>query len=133
LAGKKGAAARWDGKPHGKSHGKPDADDMANECDSDAPTRPDQTNKKSVPASPRKKPKTRLPDSWAPNEAHAQYAEAEGIALDFQAQRFRTHAEANDRYLVNWDAGFRNWLLTAERTTKTKPAANSPWSKDFHK
>ncbi|SMY01305.1 hypothetical protein BSP239C_03211 [Brevibacterium sp. 239c] len=43
LAGQKGAAARWgsksDSKPHGKSHGKP----MANECDWDAPTRPDPT------------------------------------------------------------------------------------------
>jgi len=26
-----------------------------------------------------------------------------------------------------------NWLLKAERTAKTKPAANSPWSKDFYK
>jgi hypothetical protein len=83
--------------------------------------------------SSRKKPATPLPATWSPNEAHTQYAEAEGIALDFQAERFRTHAEANDRRLVNWDAAFKNWLLKAERTTKTKPAANSPWSKDFHK
>lgn len=81
----------------------------------------------------RKKPKTPIPASWAPNEAHTQYAQAEGIALDFQADRFRTHAEANDRRIVNWDAAFKNWLLKAERTTKTKPTAASPWSKDFYK
>lgn len=130
LAGKKGAAARWDSKSDGKPHSKTDADSMANECDSDAPTRPDPTPIKSVSRSGPKKP---IPAGWSPNEAHAQYAEAEGIALDFQAERFRTHAEANDRRLVNWDAAFKNWLLKAERTNKTKPAANSPWSKDFHK
>jgi hypothetical protein len=86
-----------------------------------------------LPKSGRKKPAHAIPANWSPNEAHAQYAEAEGIALDFQAERFRTHAEANDRRLVNWDAAFKNWLLKAERTTKTKPAANSPWSKDFYK
>jgi len=130
LAGKKGAAARWDGKPDGKSHSKSDADSMANECDSDAPTRPDQTTKKSVPRSGPKKP---IPANWSPNEAHTQYAVTEGIALDFQAERFRTHAEANDRRIVNWDAAFKNWLLKAERTTKTKPTASSPWNKDFYK
>ena len=86
-----------------------------------------------VPTSGRKKPASRLPDSWAPNEAHTQYAGAEGIALDFQAERFRTHAEANDRRIVNWDAAFKNWLLKAERTTTTKPAASSPWNKEFYK
>lgn len=132
LAGKKGAAARWDGKSHSKPHGKSDADAMANECDSDAPTRPDQTNKKSVASSGRKKPATTIPASWSPNEAHAQYARDEGIDLTFQAERFRTHAESKDRHLVNWDAGFRNWLLTAERKTAPKPAASSPWSKEFY-
>jgi hypothetical protein len=81
----------------------------------------------------RKKPASRLSASWAPNEAHTQYAATEGIALDFQAERFRTHAEANDRRIVNWDAAFKNWLLKAERKTATKPAANSPWNKDFYK
>jgi len=81
----------------------------------------------------RQKPKRRLPESWAPNEAHTQYAGAEGIALDFQAERFRTHAEANDRRIVNWDAAFKNWLLKAERTATTKPAATSPWNKEFYK
>lgn len=133
LAGKKGAAARWDGKPDSKSHGKSDADDMANECDLDAPTRPDQTNKKSVASAGRKKPVTTIPDSWKPNETHTQYAQDEGIDLTFQAERFRTHAESKDRRLVNWDAGFRNWLLTAERKTAAKPAASSPWNKDFYK
>lgn len=130
LAGKKGAAARWDSKPDGKSHSKTDADSMANECDSDAPTRPDPTNKKSAP---RSGPKVPLPVSWAPNEKHAQYAETEGIDLPFEAERFRTHADTYDRRVVRWDAAFTNWLLKADRKAQTKPAANSPWSKDFYK
>ncbi len=98
------------------------------------PTRPDPTLIEEACASSatRKKPAVRLPASWGPNEAHTQYAKAEGIALDFQAERFRTHAEANDRRIANWDAAFRNWLLKAERT-KAKPAASSPWSKEFHR
>lgn len=87
---------------------------------------------KELPAS-RKKPKSSLSDSWAPNETHTKYASDEGIDLPFQVARFRTHAEANDRRIVNWDAGFRNWLLTAERKSPPKPAASSPWNKDFYK
>lgn len=87
---------------------------------------------KSVPRPSRKKPARTLPDGWAPNDAHKEYAQTEGIALDFQAERFRTHAEANNRTLANWDAGFRNWLLTAERTVRAKPSTSSPWNKEFH-
>lgn len=90
-------------------------------------------SKESVAETSRKKPKTRLPASWTPKDAHTQYARDEGIALDFQAERFRTHSAANDRMLVDWDAGFRNWLMKAERTTKTKPSASSPWNKEFFK
>jgi len=72
----------------------------------------------------RKKPKRPLPASWQPNETHREYASAERINLDFQAERFRTHAEANDRRIVNWDAAFKNWLLKAEKSTFT---GASPW------
>lgn len=81
----------------------------------------------------RKKPATLLPASWKPNEAHTKYANDEGIALDFQAERFRNHAEASDRHMADWNAAFRNWLLKAERTKKIRPAATSPWNKEFFK
>lgn len=129
-AGKAGAAARWNDKPDSKG--------MANEWQSDGPdpTRPDPINalsKESAGDGPRKKPAVRLPASWEPNDAHTKYANDEGIALDFQAERFRTHAEANDRRMVSWDAAFRNWLLKAERTKKVRPNASSPWNKEFFK
>ena len=81
----------------------------------------------------RKKPSVKLSASWKPNETHTQYAEDNGIDLEFQAERFRNHAEASDRRMVNWDSAFRNWLLKAERTTKTKPTASSPWNQEFYK
>lgn len=81
----------------------------------------------------RKKPATLLPASWRPNEAHTKYANDEGIALDFQAERFRNHAEASDRHMADWNAAFRNWLLKAERTKKVRPNASSPWNKEFFK
>ena len=81
----------------------------------------------------RKKPTILLPASWKPNEAHTKYANDEGIALDFQAERFRNHAEASDRHMADWNAAFRNWLLKAERTKKIRPAATSPWNKEFFK
>lgn len=43
LAGQKGAEARWGSKSHGKRHSKPHEVRMANECEVDAPTRPDPT------------------------------------------------------------------------------------------
>src|SRR5690606_616450 len=69
----------------------------------------------------RRKPERPLPDKWIPNSAHISYAEDNGINLDFQAERFRNHAQANDRRARDWDAAFRNWLLKAEKsTTATK-------------
>ena len=81
----------------------------------------------------RKKPTILLPASWKPNEAHTKYANDEGIALDFQAERFRNHAEASDRHMADWNAAFRNWLLKAERTKKIRPNSSSPWNKEFFK
>jgi hypothetical protein len=65
----------------------------------------------------RRKPERPLPTGWAPNSAHSNYAEDNGINLDFQAERFRNHAQANDRRARDWDAAFRNWLLKAEKST----------------
>lgn len=64
----------------------------------------------------RRKPERPLPESWTPSSAHSTYAEDNGINLDFQAERFRNHAQANDRRARDWDAAFRNWLLKAEKS-----------------
>lgn len=80
------------------------------------PTRPDP----SPVSAGRRKPERPLPPEWLPTEAHRAYANDNGISLDFQADRFRNHAQANDRRARDWDAAFRNWLLKAEKSTTSK-------------
>ena len=77
----------------------------------------------------RKKPERKLPATWGPNDAHREYARARGLNLEEQAERFKIHAEAHDRRLRDWDAGFRMWLTKA---TPPPPKSASPWSPDFH-
>jgi hypothetical protein len=60
-----------------------------------------------------KKKATPLPDNWTPNEAHQRTATEEGVSLIRETDKFRTHATANDRRQVDWDAAFRNWLKNA--------------------
>ena len=112
-AGKKAALARWGKKPES------DADGNAERIASGNAER--EREKESVPAS-RRKPERPLPADWLPNESHKAYANENSISLDFQADRFRNHAQANDRRARDWDAAFRNWLLKAEKTTTTKNA-----------
>ena len=62
----------------------------------------------------RKRPARRIPDDWEPNDGHREQARAGSLDLNGEAFRFRNHAIANDRSLVDWDAGFRNWLSKAK-------------------
>lgn len=62
----------------------------------------------------RKAPAVRIPLTWAPNDAHRATARDRRLNLDWQAERFRDHAETNDRRCANWDAAFRNWLAKAD-------------------
>lgn len=61
----------------------------------------------------RAKKKHQLPDDWTPNETHQRIAKEERVSLIREAEKFRTHATANARRLVDWDAGFCNWLRNA--------------------
>lgn len=113
----KAAKARWDGEANSNASRMQSALQKDDVCNAER-----EREKESVVT--RKKPAHRLPDSWTPNDTHKAYAKTEGINLDFQAERFRTHAEANDRRIVNWDAAFKNWLLKAERN---KTPTTSGW------
>lgn len=62
----------------------------------------------------RKRPARALPDSWTPNDHHKAKAKELGLVIENEAERFRNHAQANDRKLSNWDAGFNNWLLKSK-------------------
>lgn len=61
----------------------------------------------------RKKPETPIPDDWTPTEAHAAKAKEKGVHLETEAENFKLHAQAHDRRLVNWNAGFSTWLNKA--------------------
>lgn len=74
-----------------------------------------QKTPSSVGGRSRKRPATRLPDDWKPNERHTQQARDLDADLAFQAEQFRNHAEANDRRQASWDAAFRQWLNNAPK------------------
>jgi hypothetical protein len=82
------------------------------------PTRPDPlpTEEKKLGRSSRRRPSGPLPESWCPNGNHAHFATEHDLDLAFEADQFRAHAEANDRRLAGWDAGFRQWLGVSSRT-----------------
>lgn len=62
----------------------------------------------------RKRPATRLDDDWKPNESARAYAAKVGLDLEGELERFRLHAQANDRRQADWDASFRMWLSKAQ-------------------
>lgn len=74
----------------------------------------------------RKKPANRLPDNWEPTEDHKDRTIQDGIDLATQVERFKAHAEANDRRQVNWNATFTQWLLNVpdwQRNPRTNGTA----------
>lgn len=72
----------------------------------------------------RRKPERPLPADWEPNDTHKKYAMEEGINLEWQAERFKSHALAKDVRWRDWNQAFKNWLLKAEKSKATGP---SPW------
>lgn len=65
----------------------------------------------------RKRPATRLPDDWQPTDTHRTRCVEERIDIDRAVEKFRAHAEANDRRQVNWNAAFTQWLLNEKPGT----------------
>ena len=86
------------------------------------------------PPAQKKKPATRLPDSWEPTDAHVKKAQELGVDLALEAEKFRNHAEANDRKQASWNAAFSNWLIQSRSYQPARQlqaaAANSLWTKE---
>jgi hypothetical protein len=76
-----------------------------------------------------------IPKTWAPTASHIERAKANGIDVIDAAENFRLHALAKGRLAVSWNSAFTTWLKKAPQYTKatTKPAASSPWNKEFYK
>lgn len=68
----------------------------------------------------RKRPARSLPENWEPNDQHRAKAQELGVDINAAAETYRNHAAANDRRLVDWDAGFRTWLAR-ERPSVVRP------------
>ncbi|WP_406711016.1 hypothetical protein QEV68_10655 [Trueperella pyogenes] len=79
-----------------------------------------------TPPKPKKKRPTKLPKTWTPNDTHAGIAMELGIHLGAEATKFRDHAKATGRTLIDWDAGFRNWLRQASEYQTRQPAIRQP-------
>jgi hypothetical protein len=60
--------------------------------------------------------KTPIPPDWQPHHGHELNARRRGVDLAHEAAQYRAHALANDRRLVDWDAGFDGWLGNARPT-----------------
>lgn len=84
----------------------PPAADAAHTKHAEIPIDTDAVKRRRAPAYP-------LPAGWAPNETHRQRACDRGVDVDVEAEKFRAHAEANDRRQARWDAAFTQWLLNA--------------------
>ena len=61
---------------------------------------PDQTNTS-----------TPLPFNWQPTAAHRQYAEANRLDLEAEAEKFRNRRNSEGRTSRDWDADFQGWLI----------------------
>jgi hypothetical protein len=78
------------------------------------------------PVTPEPKPKRAsrrsravpLPADWEPGD---QVVIPIGIDMHLELEKFRNHAIANDRRQVDWDASWRNWLLTARPKSNYVP------------
>ncbi len=83
----------------------------------------------------RKKPASRRPEGWAPNEGHFTRGAGLGLpraAVEAEALRFSDFHDGKGNVFADWDAAFRTWLGNVPRfatpgsgvgsVTSTKPA-----------
>lgn len=66
-----------------------------------------------------------LPKDWAPTKAHFDRAKERGLNIDYEAEQFRLHAEANGRTAKQWNAAFTMWLNKSQQFQQQR-AANPP-------
>ena len=66
-------------------------------------------------ASNAKSRSTAISDDFAVSDSMRDWATSRvpGIDVDREAEQFVNHAQANGRKLVNWEAGWRQWMLKA--------------------
>ena len=75
-------------------------------------TKQNKGNKGNKDMGATKKRKKVLPEDWLPTDAHRTLAGKEGVDLEREVVKFRNHAAANGRLQLDWDAAFRNWIMS---------------------
>ena len=75
----------------------------------------------------RRRPSTPLPADWTPTDEHKKRARELGVDVNFEADQFRAHAEANDRRCVVWNAAFTTWLGKARPRPTIVRDRKSQW------
>lgn len=66
---------------------------------------------------------TLIPDDWSPNQKHSDHARSLGLDLEYEASRFRAHAQRVNRRGKNWNAGFTNWLKKGAELAQQRQAS----------
>lgn len=86
-----------------------------------SPATPESARATTTKPRKRHKPTTPIPDDWAPTPEHRSRAAAAGVDVDHEAEMFRAHAEANDRWQASWNAAFTTWLgKSAQRAAEQR-------------
>ena len=86
-----------------------------------SPATPESARATTTKPHKRHKPTTPIPDDWAPTPEHRARAAAAGVDVDHEAEMFRAHAEANDRWQASWNAAFTTWLgKSAQRAAEQR-------------
>jgi hypothetical protein len=79
-----------------------------------------------------KKRKSQLPDSWTPTDKHRDRAARVGIDLDREVEKFKLHAEENERKAIHWNSAFTRWLINAEEyATRNGNGRKQPKQESF--
>lgn len=66
----------------------------------------------------------RVPENWAPNEAHRALAASRNVTLELEVAKFRDHEFASAK--SDADATFRNWLRQARPVTNSVTRFTTP-------
>jgi hypothetical protein len=78
------------------------------------------------PKTSRRKPTRAIPADWHPLDRHIAQSAERGVDCSLAADKFRAHAETNDRRCVDWDRAFDSWLLNERpRPGVTRPAQSA--------
>ena len=108
-------------KPRPKAETETELEDEVLRTSSLSPATPESARATTSKPRKRHKPTTPIPDDWAPTPEHRSRAAAAGVDVDHEAEMFRAHAEANDRWQASWNAAFTTWLgKSAQRAAEQR-------------